>query len=78
MFLIFIMGLIIYTYDIQYNMVKSNLKGSAVLLWFRDSFSLKIAKVKKNSRLDISFGSYNRFGLNIFGLTALRNQYLSI
>ena len=28
-------------------MVKPNLKGSAVLLRFRDSFGLKIAKIKK-------------------------------
>ena len=32
---------------IQYNMVKPNLKGSAVLLRLRDSFGLKKAKIKK-------------------------------
>ena len=52
-------------------MVKPNLKGSAVLLRFRDSFGLKKAKIKKNSELDISFASSNRFGLNVFGFTVL-------
>ena len=32
---------------IQYNTVKPNLKGLAVLLQFRDSFGLKKAKIKK-------------------------------
>ena len=32
---------------LQYNMVKPNLKGSAVLLLFRDSFGFKKAKIKK-------------------------------
>jgi len=32
---------------VQYNTVKPNLKGSAVLLRFRDSFGLKKAKIKK-------------------------------
>ena len=54
---------------IQYNTVKPNLKGLAVLPRFRDSFGLKKAKIKKNSGLDISFRSCNRFGLNVFGLT---------
>ena len=40
-----------------YNTVKPNLNGSAVLLQFRDSFSLKFKKSKdkekKNSGLDI-------------------------
>ena len=50
---------------IQYNTVKPNLKGLAVLLRFRDSFGFKKAKKeKKNSGLDISFGSSNKFGLN--------------
>ena len=46
--------------DVQYNTVKPNLKGSTVLLRFRDSFGLKIAKIKEvKSGLDISFGSSN-------------------
>ena len=32
---------------LQYNTVKPNLKGSAVLLWLRDSFGFKKAKIKK-------------------------------
>ena len=58
---------------IQYNTVKPYIKESAVLLLFRDNFGLKKAKIKKNSGLDISFGfgSFNRFGFNIFGLTVL-------
>ena len=56
---------------VHYNAVKPNLKGSAVLLRFRHSFGLKKAKIKKNSGLDISFSSSNRFGLNVFGLTVL-------
>ena len=53
-------------------MVKPNLKGAAVLLRFRDSFSFKNKnKEKKNSGLEISFGSSNRFGLNVFSLTVL-------
>ena len=42
---------------IQYNTVKANLKGSAVLLRFKDSFVFKKSKdkEKKNSELDISF-----------------------
>jgi len=56
---------------LQYNTVKPNLKGLVVLLQFRDIFGLKIAKIKKNSGHDISFGSSNRFGLNIFGLIVL-------
>ena len=52
-------------------MVKPNLKWSPFLLQFRDSFGLKKAKIKKNSGLDRSFGSSNRFGLNVFGLTVL-------
>ena len=58
---------------IQYNMVKPNLKGSAVLLRFRDGFGFKKSKNKEkiNSTLDISFGSSNRFGLNVFGYTVI-------
>ena len=42
--------------DVQYNTVKPNLKGSAVLLQFRDSFGFKKAKItkRKNFGLDIS------------------------
>ena len=32
---------------VQYNTVKPNLKGSEVLLRFRDSFGLRIVKIKK-------------------------------
>ena len=32
---------------LQYNTVKPNLKGSAILLRFRDSFGFKKAKIKK-------------------------------
>ena len=48
-------------------MVKPNLKGPADLLRFRDSFGFKKSKdkEKKNSGLDISFGSSNRFGLTV-------------
>ena len=38
-------------YDITYNTVKTNLKESADLIRFRDSFGLKKAKIKKNSGL---------------------------
>ena len=40
----------------QYNTVKPNLMGSAVLLRFRDSFGFKKSKDKEknNSRLDLS------------------------
>ena len=56
------------SYIIQYNTVKPNLKGSPVLLRFRDSSK---DKEKKKSGLEISFGSSNRFGLNVFDLTVL-------
>ena len=56
---------------IQNNTVKPNLKGLAVLPRFRDSLGLKKAKIKKNSGLDISFGSSSRCGLNVFGSTVL-------
>ena len=46
-------------------MVKPNLKGPADLLRFRDSFGFKKARIKKNSGLDISFDSSNKFGLNV-------------
>ena len=53
-------------------MVKPNLKGSAVLLRFREfQFKNSKDKEKKISGHDISFGSSNRFGLNVFGLTVL-------
>ena len=32
---------------VQYNPVKPNLIGAALLLWFRDSFGLKITKIEK-------------------------------
>ena len=35
--------------EIQYNTVKPNLKGSDVLLRFRDIFGLKKAKIKKKN-----------------------------
>jgi len=60
-----------FQFKIQYNTFKANFKGLAVLLRFRDSLDIKKAKIKKNSRLDTSFGSSNRFGLNVFGLTVL-------
>ena len=52
---------------VQYNMVKPNIKGSAVIFRFRDGFGLKKGKIKKkkHSGLYISFGSSNRFGLNL-------------
>ena len=57
---------------LQYNTVKLNLNGLAVLLRFREfRFKKSKDKEKKNSRLDISFGSFNRFGLNVFGLNVL-------
>ena len=58
---------------VQYNTVKPNLKGSPVLLQFRDSFGFKKSKdkEKKNSGLELSFGLSTRFGLNVFGLTVL-------
>ena len=34
-------------------MVKLNFNGSAVLLWFRDSFGFKKAKIKKMKILDL-------------------------
>ena len=40
--------------------------GSEIL-----SVLFKKATIKKNSGLDISFGSFNKFGLNVFGLTVL-------
>jgi len=55
---------------VQYNTVKPNLKGPADLLRFKDGFGFKKANMnKKNSGLDISFGSSSRFRLNVFGLT---------
>ena len=39
----------------QYNMVKPNLKGSAVLLRFRDSFGFKKANIKKRKILDLIY-----------------------
>ena len=54
-------------------MIKPNFKGPFFLLWFKDGFGFKKSKDKenKNSGLDISFRSSNRFGLNVFGLTVL-------
>ena len=40
---------------IQYNTVKPNLKGSAVLLRFRDSFSFKKAKIKNIKNPDLIY-----------------------
>ena len=51
---------VIKKYIIQYNTVKQNFKGLAVLFWFRDSFGLKKAKImkKKNSGLYIYLSVY--------------------
>merc|ERR1719239_1894964 len=47
-------------------------KGRSFQLQFRESFRFKISKKEnKKSGLDIPFGSSNRFGLNVFGLTVL-------
>ena len=40
---------------IEYNTVKPNLKGSAVLLWFRNSFGLKKAKNKESKIPDLKY-----------------------
>jgi len=40
---------------IQYNTVKPNLKGPAELLWFRDSFGVKKAKIKKRKIPDLIY-----------------------
>ena len=40
---------------LQYNTVKPNLKGSVVLLLFRDSFGLKKAKTKKRKNPDLIY-----------------------
>ena len=45
---------------IQYNTVKPNLKGSVVLLWFRDSFGLKQAKIKKRKNPDLIYLSVHQ------------------
>ena len=67
-------GIIFKSLLIQYNTVKLNLKGPSDLLRFRDSFDLKKSKdkEKKNFGLNISFGSSNRFGLNVCDLTLLK------
>jgi len=39
-------------------------------------FDLLLGKEKKNSELNISFGSSNRFGLNGFSLTVLYGTVL--
>ena len=41
--------------ELQYNTVKPNLKGSAVLHWFRNSFGFKKAKIKKRKILDLIY-----------------------
>ena len=40
---------------LQYNIVKPNLKGSAILLRFKDSFGLKKAKIKKRKNLNLIY-----------------------
>ena len=56
---------------IQYNTVKPNFKGPAVLLRFTDNFGFKKAKIKKRKIPDLTYLSANRFGFNVFGLTVL-------
>ena len=41
--------------ELQYNTVKLNLKGSAVLLRFRDSFGFKKAKIEKRKITDLKY-----------------------
>jgi len=58
-------------YSIQSCLKFYHSQGIGRLIRFRDSFGLKKAKIKKNFGLDVSFGSSNRFGVNVFGLTVL-------
>ena len=43
------------SFQLQYNTVKPNLKGLAVLLQFRESFGFKKAKIKKRKIPDLTY-----------------------
>merc|ERR1719239_1308765 len=55
---------------LQYNTVKPNLKGPVDLLWFRESFGFKKAKIKKRKISDLIYLSvhpivwFKRFRFN--------------